>query len=225
MLRIQPIPNRDRQSQRESLLSLHIEQLWLGPSFRTISSVFRAARGKHLVADVIERDIFDQWLDNMHSGIQRPRLRSAGLAHANASHPARHDHNAARQQDRSPRQQTQRQRRPPPPLRLRRNRRHTRRCYCPAIQQLPIQVVTQNAYSHENHPEATAHQQVLQRQHGRSPLRVLWRELSASALVSPWRFAWPASEVRRTGGTLARRSTLPPAGPPPARKPFPPPLP
>src|ERR1035437_6643814 len=72
----------------------------------------------------------------------------------------------------------------------------------------------------QNHPEATGHHQILQRQHRRSPLR-----LSASALISPRPPAGPACLMPRTDGTLAQRSVPPPATPPRARKSFLPPPP
>ena len=160
-LGIDLVTHGDGEAQRESFFRLHAQRF----AFRAAlgQRIFTDSGGEQLVAGVEQFDPLDQRHDEVHSGIQRSGECAFGLAHAHAGHSAGDDHDACRNQQRSPGQHHERSRGAPADCGRNAEWYCGRACLgirmqasaLPGNQQ--ISVVGKNSGGHHKHRDSRAH--------------------------------------------------------------------
>ena len=96
-LRVNPVPHGDRQPQLQPFLCLHAKEFPL----RILPPFALAQTGrKQLIASIEQLHPVYQRRNHMRPRIERSCQRPLRLTHADPSHPARHDHNPLRQNQR-----------------------------------------------------------------------------------------------------------------------------
>ena len=101
----------------------------------------------------------------MDAGIECAGQRATGLAHPHPGHAAGHNHNAQRQQNWSPSQQSKCQCCPPTDLRLRGQWLGFACFERQPTAGLQIQVMNENPSGYRDHSDAAPGEQILQEQH------------------------------------------------------------
>ena len=163
------VADGDGEAERETLLGLYAQRV----AFRRALGrrIFADAGGEQLVARVEKFDALDQRHHEVHARIQRPRQRAFSLAHAHASHSARHDDDSRRDQQRHPRQHHERNRCTPAHRWSKSGRACLRvRVQTPALPgNQQVRVIGENSGGDREHRDPHAQQQMLQQQHGNAP--------------------------------------------------------